>query len=232
MLQLDGHVVFVGDEMGRQRLDVKDRLAQRPREGGEGSLHDDLLGAFEHQLETAKILILFIPLIIATFCSTLVGLITTAVVQGIRLWDPVVLAYLGGMTALIAGLVVWFSRLDQAAMETLPVGSFRPNAFGVYDVIGNVAEWCHNLYGPYGGFAIDPPGPVIGSERVFRSSGAVSYPYFARVSKRDRWTQTGRSTALAAISLPAPDSPISPSTSPRCRVRSTPLMMSIQVSSV
>jgi len=61
---------------------------------------------------------IFLPILIATYCSTLCGLLITSLFQKIRLYDPVVLGYLGGMTALIAGLVVWFSRLDQAAMET------------------------------------------------------------------------------------------------------------------
>ena len=61
---------------------------------------------------------IFLPILIATYCSTLVGLLTTSLFQRIRLHDPVVLAYLGGITAAIAGLVAYFSRLDQAALET------------------------------------------------------------------------------------------------------------------
>jgi spore maturation protein SpmB len=60
---------------------------------------------------------IFLPILIATFCSTLVGLLVTSFFQRIRLHDPVVLAYLGGMTALVAGLVGYFARLDQAALE-------------------------------------------------------------------------------------------------------------------
>jgi spore maturation protein SpmA len=60
---------------------------------------------------------IFLPILIATYCSTLVGLLTTSLFQKIRLHDPVVLGYLGGVTALIAGLVAYFSRLDQTAME-------------------------------------------------------------------------------------------------------------------
>ncbi|MDX2472551.1 MAG: nucleoside recognition domain-containing protein, partial [Candidatus Krumholzibacteria bacterium] len=59
----------------------------------------------------------FLPILIATYCSTLVGLVTTSFFQKIRLYNPVVLGYLGGITAVIAGLVTYFSRLDQAAME-------------------------------------------------------------------------------------------------------------------
>jgi spore maturation protein SpmA len=59
----------------------------------------------------------FLPILIATSCSTLVGLLVTAAVQRLRLWDPVVLAYLGGMTAVVAGLVAYFAGLDREAME-------------------------------------------------------------------------------------------------------------------
>ena len=48
----------------------------------------------------------FIPLIVATFCSTIVGLTVTAMVQKLRLWDPVIMAYLGGMAAIIGALVL------------------------------------------------------------------------------------------------------------------------------
>lgn len=60
---------------------------------------------------------IFIPILIATFCSTLMGLIVTAAVQKLRLWDPVILTYLGGMAALVGGIVVYFSRLDREAMQ-------------------------------------------------------------------------------------------------------------------
>jgi spore maturation protein SpmA len=60
---------------------------------------------------------IFIPILIATFCSTMVGLAVTAAVQKLRLWDPVILAYLGGMAALVGGMVVYFSRLEREAMQ-------------------------------------------------------------------------------------------------------------------
>ena len=59
----------------------------------------------------------FIPMLIATFCSTMVGLTVTAAVQRLQLWDPVILAYLGGLTALVVGMILYFSRLDRETME-------------------------------------------------------------------------------------------------------------------
>ena len=55
----------------------------------------------------------FLPILMATFCSTLAGLIAVSFFQRIRLHDPVVLAYLSGMVAVVAGLVTYFSRLPQ-----------------------------------------------------------------------------------------------------------------------
>lgn len=72
---------------------------------------------YRAQLGAADPTDIFLPVIIATFCSTLAGLIVTAAIQKLRLWQPVVLAYVGGLAALLAAVVVYFARLPQEAME-------------------------------------------------------------------------------------------------------------------
>lgn len=59
----------------------------------------------------------FIPILIATFCSTLAGLIITAAYQRINLLDPVLLAYLAGFTSLIALAIYYFTSLPQDELQ-------------------------------------------------------------------------------------------------------------------
>ena len=72
--------------------------------------------AYRAQLGAANPTDVFIPILIATYASTLAGLLAVAWVQKIRLWDKVVLAYLGGITALIGGMLAYFAGLEQAEM--------------------------------------------------------------------------------------------------------------------
>jgi spore maturation protein SpmA len=72
---------------------------------------------YRAQLGAADPTDVFLPLLVATFGATMVGLLVTAAIQRLRIWDPVVMAYLGGMTALIAGLVYYFARLPRGSME-------------------------------------------------------------------------------------------------------------------
>ena len=72
--------------------------------------------AYRAQLGAANPTDVFIPILIATFISTLTGLLAVATFQKINLLDKVVLAYLSGFTALIIGLLSYFSGLDQTHM--------------------------------------------------------------------------------------------------------------------
>lgn len=61
----------------------------------------------------------FVPLLLATFCSTVVGLLTVAFYQKINLLDRVILSYLGGFTLLISAIVYYFSTLSQEELQNV-----------------------------------------------------------------------------------------------------------------
>ena len=61
----------------------------------------------------------------------------------------------------------WYS--DNSSGTTHPVGQKLPNPWGLYDMHGNVWEWCQDWFETYpGGIALDPQGPATGSYRVIR----------------------------------------------------------------
>ena len=72
---------------------------------------------YRAQLGAADPTDVFLPLLIATFCSTMVGILVTARVQKLPLFNPVTLAYLGGVTLLIGLLVGYCASLDKETLE-------------------------------------------------------------------------------------------------------------------
>lgn len=71
---------------------------------------------YRAQLGAADPTDVFVPLLITTYIGTLIGLFVTGFFQRLHLWNRVTLAYLGGATALVGGLVAYFGSLDAAAM--------------------------------------------------------------------------------------------------------------------
>lgn len=70
--------------------------------------------------------------------------------------------------------------------KTTPVGSFPPNAWGLFDMHGNVSQWCHDWSGGYSRTeTTDPQGPKSGKTRVLRGGSWSNHPIFCRSANRN-----------------------------------------------
>jgi formylglycine-generating enzyme required for sulfatase activity len=100
----------------------------------------------------------------------------------------------------------WYS--DNSGGTTHPVGQKQPNPWGLYDMHGNVREWCQDWYGPYpGGTAIDPQGLPTGSSRVFRGGSWLYDALDCRSARRGSLIPGRWDDGLGFRVVLAPDQP-------------------------
>jgi formylglycine-generating enzyme required for sulfatase activity/predicted Ser/Thr protein kinase len=105
----------------------------------------------------------------------------------------------------------WDGNSDKT---THPVGQKKPNAWGLYDMHGNVCEWCADWYGDYPNGAVkDPQGPASGTYRVLRGGCLLTTPSVDRSALRVLDPPSKRSgiygfrVVVSVAGSPAPPAP-------------------------
>lgn len=86
---------------------------------------------YRAQLGAANPSDIFIPIMLATYFSTIAGVISVSVVQKINLFNRVVLAYLGGISAVIIAIILYFSSIPQEQITTISSAASNIILFGI-----------------------------------------------------------------------------------------------------
>jgi spore maturation protein SpmA len=141
---------------------------------------------YRMQLGAANPADIFIPIMISTFCALLTGLISVSIIQKINLLDKVVLAYLGGLTAIVVGIIVYFSHLPKEQISV--VSTFAANfmlisiivVFIVLALVKKVNVYDAFIEGAKEGFAtairiIPFLVAILVAIGIFRASGAMDF---------------------------------------------------------
>ena len=121
-------------------------------------------------------------------------------------------AYCFGDSPKQLGDYAWFNdniRDGKSASEARPVGLKKPNAWGLYDMHGNVNEYCQDIVGPYPkGAVTDPRGPKDGYSRVVRGGDWGSRADSCRCAFRDNIGGSNLTGFRVAMSLPDQTKPV------------------------
>jgi serine/threonine protein kinase/formylglycine-generating enzyme required for sulfatase activity len=101
------------------------------------------------------------------------------------------------------GAATWqYPDHDDGHAIHAPAGTYRPNAFGLHDVHGNVIEWCADGFAPYQGSS-SVPTPTGAGVRVVRGGGWANFHAFARSSRR-HWFPSNTVADLIGVRPAAP----------------------------
>ncbi len=96
--------------------------------------------------------------------------------------------------------------IERGIYGTAKVGKYKPNAWGIYDMHGNVREWCADIFNSRypGGLVTDWAGPTEGNDRLYRGGGWEDYAHQCRSATRERLSPSTKSSSLGFRVVYAP----------------------------